>query len=91
MMQEPVTLFVACKQQGVLYQWNENGKRGAFGFVRLDGSGEELYVIKQNFVNRPSQLNIPMPVLVETIITSTNHKPTHHNKAKTVWLLKEET
>jgi hypothetical protein len=89
-MQEPVTLSVACKQQGVLYQWNENGKRGAFGFVRLDGSGEELYVIKQNFVNRPSQLNIPMPVLVGAIIRSTNRKPTHHDEAMIVGLLKEE-
>jgi hypothetical protein len=46
--------------------------------------------IKQNFVDRPRKLNIPMPVLVGAIIRSTNRRPTHHNEAKIVRLLKEE-
>lgn len=46
--------------------------------------------IKQNSVNRPRKLNIPIPVLVGAIIRSTNRRPTHHNEAKIVRLLKEE-
>jgi len=82
---------VACKHRGVLYQWNESGRRGPFGFIRLEGSGEELYCTKQSFVNNPSQLRSSMPVLVEAIIRSSTRKREHRDVAKIVKLLKEDS
>jgi hypothetical protein len=73
-------------QRGVLYEWHEKGRKGAFGYIRLD-SGEELYCKKESFVKEPKEFRESMRVKVEKILRCDSRKEGEHDEAKNVRFL----
>jgi hypothetical protein len=73
-------------QRGVLYEWHEKGRKGAFGYIRLD-SGEELYCKKESFVKEPKDFHESRPVKVEAILRCDSRKPGQRDEAKNVRFL----
>lgn len=51
-------------RRGTLYKWNAQARRGAFGFIRLDGSGQELFCGSRSFRNKSLLHNLSVPALV---------------------------
>ena len=77
-------------QRGVLYEWHEKGKKGAFGYIRLD-SGEELYCKKESFIKEPSEFRESMPVKVEAILRCDSRKEGQRDEAKNVRFLDDKS
>lgn len=72
--------------RGILYKWNEHGRNGAFGFIRLECTGQELFCTMRSFPDAPKHLRASLPVLVGSIYQRDGRKQGQLDEARDVRL-----